>query len=37
VDEKDEDIQTTLEQIDQEIETIYREISVLKIRRLMNV
>jgi len=37
VDEKSEEIQTTLEQIDQEIENIYREISVLKIRRLMNV
>ena len=31
------EINTTLEQIDQEIETIYREISVLRIRRLMNV
>ncbi len=36
VDKKSEEIQTTLEQIDQEIENIYREISVLKIRRLMN-
>ena len=31
------EINTTLEQIDQEIETIYKEISVLRIRRLMNV
>ncbi len=36
VDEKSEEIKTTLEQIDQEIENIYREISILKIRRLMN-
>lgn len=36
VDEKSEEIKTTLEQIDQEIENVYRELSVLKIRRLMN-
>ncbi len=36
VDEKSEEIETTLEQIDQEINNIYREISILKIRRLMN-
>jgi len=34
--EESNDIKTTLEQIDREIETIYREISVLRIRRLMN-
>ena len=34
--EKSNYIKTTLEQIDREIETIYREISVLRIRRLMN-
>ncbi|GEM_PF-4884022 len=36
MDEKSEEIQATLQQIDQEIENIYREISILKIRRLMN-
>ena len=36
VDEKPEEIQTTLKQIDQEIENVYKELSVLKIRRLMN-
>lgn len=35
--EESKDIKTTMEQIDREIETIYREISVLRIRRLMNV
>ena len=34
--EKSNDIKTTLEQIDREIETIYKEISVLRIRRLMD-
>jgi len=37
VDEKPEEIKTTLKQIDQEIDNVYRELSVLKIRRLMNV